>query len=131
MCACARVSVCARVHKLVWLPERVHVCLSVYVHVCVRVCGSPRGLPQAYHTQAVRDELPESKRGRERKEGGGRKRGKRGCCLRSGQRLVCVVSGFLLPPPSFLLHTQSAGKEKCEAGIKKKEGGKKTFEKDA
>lgn len=24
------------------------------------VCGSPRGLPQAYHTQAVRDELPES-----------------------------------------------------------------------
>lgn len=37
---------------------------------CVCVRGSPRGLPRAYHTQAVRDELPERGGGeRERKKG--------------------------------------------------------------
>ena len=59
-CMCACVCVWGGMHKLM--------CLSahVLVRVCVRMCGSPRGLPQAYHTQAVRDELPERERERER-----------------------------------------------------------------
>lgn len=40
-----------------------------------------------------------------------------GCCLRSGQRLVCVVSGFLFPPPSFPLSARGAQEgKKCEGG---------------
>lgn len=58
------------------LTAHVFVCARVSVCVCVRVRGSPRGLPQAYHTQAVRDELPERERGREKGRGDERKGGR-------------------------------------------------------
>lgn len=87
------------------------------------VCGSPRGLPQAYHTQAVRDELPESE-GEGKKGEGGMEAGRRGRAggmegekagvLFAQRSAPCLCSlRFSLPSSLFSpLHTRSAGREK-------------------
>lgn len=95
MQGCVRVCVHGK-HKLVSLYTHVRVCVCA----CMSVCGSPRGLPQAYHTQAVRDELPESEgegkkgvggieAGREGRAGGGE--GRRG----EGGGVVCAAVSAL------------------------------------